>query len=930
MSRRLPSPSIGLRTVGRQLASQPAIVASVVVIVLVAALGLSLLPRSLETASREDLIATLTESLPAPRNLSVTQQYWYRPGRDDPMEIARRFGERFLQEQSTPLVNSVVASTDMVVTSPQFEVLPLPDGPERPAEQVFIDFRHQDAVWDLVEVREGRLPARGDHLTVQFPCPPDESECRPVSLQVIEVGITAETAEESHLAVGDRVLLVPNVVGDAAWESVPGSVLEGIRLVMEVTGIIELADPSLDIWFGDRTLHFPREVFVDLDHQWTESTGLIDPAAYPDVLQAVGGGGPPWWQLEWRYFFDPEQVARSDVNAIRDDLVRLRLANPVVQAGTQSSAVGTSLPELIGIHLDQREQTLRIMALTIAGIVATVTFALLALGILSTERQRQQLILARDRGASAPQVLMSRLYQAVAMTAVPVAAAYAAVAALIPDTAARTPRLMAVLLAVAAMAALVVPVWNLARLPLGTLRSEVTWPPQRNPRRVVFEVLLILVAVACVFLVRRRDPTTAVGFDWLLVATPALVGAAAGIVAVRLAGPISSVMSWLASRGRGAVSFVALRSVVQQPPRVRVPLAVLVVCMATASLSVVMTRSIEDGQLEGSWLTVGADYVLTNSGLPLPEGLTDVAGGETVHAAVFRSRTRIERQRTNANVVAIDAPRHDEVFGETPAASDFGRLATPTARGAIPAIVSSTWTSRTRPFVGQEMMIPVGDAEIDLEIIGMIDEYAGIRAPFVIVDRAAIEQAAETTLATTMALISGPRSLGGSLSELVAGSSATLVSRYDVLDELAADPMVRWATRGIAAAALLAAVVGVISIIAAFVIGAARRRQDLGYLRTLGLRGPQATMMTLIEQIPGVALALALGLVTGAVTSFALRPALDLSAFTGDRATPLTIDWVALAVLFGAALFLLVATGVIFVLVNRRQDLGQVLRVGDR
>ena len=178
-------------------------------------------------------------------------------------------------------------------------------------------------------------------------------------------------------------------------------------------------------------------------------------------------------------------------------------------------------------------------------------------------------------------------------------------------------------------------------------------------------MLLILVAAACVFMVRRRDPAAATGLDWLLVATPAVVGAAVGVITVRLVGPLSSMMSWCASRGPGAVSFVALRGVVQQPARVRTPLAVLVVCMATATLSLVLTRSIAEGQLDGSWQTVGADFVVTNSDLPLPAAVLDVEGGEVVHAALFTTRARFDNQRMNATVMAVDAARHEEVFGET-------------------------------------------------------------------------------------------------------------------------------------------------------------------------------------------------------------------------------------------------------------------------
>ena len=139
MSRRLPSPSLGLRTVFRQLSAQPGVVASVIAIVLLAAVGLTVLPRSLETASREDLLATLTESLPAPRNIAVDQVRTHRSGpAENPLGPARQWAAQFLERETTPLVRDVISSFDLVATSPMFEVRQLPDEPQRPPEPVFI------------------------------------------------------------------------------------------------------------------------------------------------------------------------------------------------------------------------------------------------------------------------------------------------------------------------------------------------------------------------------------------------------------------------------------------------------------------------------------------------------------------------------------------------------------------------------------------------------------------------------------------------------------------------------------------------------------------------------------------------------------------------------------------------------------------------
>ncbi len=932
MSRRMPSPSVGLRATLRQLIAQPAVMLSTGAIVLVAALGLSALPRSLELASRDDLRQTLTQAEIGRRSIAVSHEDVHRPGPGaDPLSQIRDRGLRFADQEMSDGLRSLVESQNMVVDSPQFAILHLPGTPERSSEPVFLDFRLLGDTTDLVQVARGRLPQPTESIEAQFECPPEEVECPPVELPVFEIALTSEMSAATHLGLEDRALLVPDR-SDRAWEGVPLRQLDAVRLVVEVAAIVELADPDLDVWFGDRRLHFPREVFLDLDNQWIEGTALLSPAAYGDVLEALGGGGPPWWRYAWRFFIDSEGVARSDLAEFSADLGLLRLAHSVSEPGSGALVLATRLPELVDEHLGQRAQTLRIMALTVAGIVATVSLATLALGVLMTERQRDQIVLARDRGASAPQVTTTRLYQALLMTLPPVVGAYMTTSLLLDDTAGATAYAIVLVLAVAVIAALLVPILGLARRPLGSIRSEESWR-SASPRRNVFEVALVFLAVVCVVLVRQRDPRATTDFDWLLVATPAVVGAAAGAITIRLAGPLALGLAWLSARARGAVSFLALRRSVRQSLGARTPLAVLVVCMATASLSVLTLRSIETGQEVGSWQEVGADFSVTSAGdgTPLSGMVTPEALGvdEVVSGATSAVRATLNQQRGPVTLWAVEASKHDEAFGDTPGDLGLGSLVAPTPTGELPAIVSDTWANRLRPQVGQVITVSVGDAVVTVEVVAVRPSLPGMDRWFVVVDKDRLEAATGEPVLSTQALVRGPRSLGPGITEAVADAGATVTSRYAVLDRLAEDPMVKWAGQGMSAGWLLAAGVGALSIVAALALGAARRRRDLGLLKTMGLENRGATAMTLIEQIPGVALATAIGLVTGAATLVAIRPSLDLGVLTGQRSSPVTIDWGLLGVVFLLALALLTVSGVIFVLVNRRQDLGQTLRVGE-
>lgn len=944
MSRRLPSPSLGLRAVGRQLFSQPAVVVSVAVIVFGAAFALTVLPRSLELASRHDLHETLTTAHPALRNIAVSQEFRHRSGPEgDRLSIARDRGERFAAREMSPSLIDVVESRDMLVESPQFSLVPVPGTPAVERDPVFLRFRHQDSIADVVEVTEGRLPAPAGEIEVQFECPPtpaepeDESEtpeeCPPTPVQVFEVALTEAMSQATRLDVGDQVLLVPDPQ-DRLWTGLAFEERDQIRVAIEVSGVVELPDSDLDIWYGDRNLHIPRIVLQD-DLRFVYGTALMSPDDYARLLRSITDRGPPWWRYEWRFFIDTDAVTRSDLDEFRGDVARLRLAHSSAPTGSGGVLVTTRLPELIDSHLAQRSQTLRVMALSIAGILATVTFAVLALGVLMTERQRAQLVLARDRGASAPQVTTSRLYQAALMTAPPAAAAYAAVSAVFPDTDKTTPYLVTLVLTGAVLAVLVASVVGLARLPLGALREHESWRRPHNPRRAVVEVLVIVVAMASVLLVRRRDPRATTELDWLLVATPALVGAAVGAITIRLAGPVASALSWLSSPFRGAVAFLGLRRVIQQPITARIPLAVIVVCMATASFSVVIQQSVVEGQINGSWLSVGADYAVSSPGLDTP--LSDAVGSETlgveeiVYATTYsNARATLFNQPVSVMLVALDSQRHEDVFGGTPGDLTLTALRTPPSESALTGIASVVWPTGSGPRVGQTVRVQLRGNDVDVEIVGVRSRHPGVDAvrPFIVVDRGELESVTGPSR-PTLALIRGPRSLGPMLTERLGDTGADVVSRYAELDRLAADPLVRWSVQGMTAAWLMAAAVGILSMVASLALGSARRRRDFGYLKTLGLDDRAATALTLIEQVPGVALASALGLVTGAATLVAIRPSLDLSVFTGERSTPIGIDWGLLGWVLVAAVALLAAAGVIFVLVNRRQELGRALRVGE-
>lgn len=934
----MPSPSLGLGTVARMLGSQPAVMVSTIAIVVTAVFGLSALPRSLEGASREDLHETLTEANPLLRNISVTQLFRHSPGRDgDRMGPARDRGDAFAKSEMTATVEEVVDGMDLVVESAQFSVRQLPGTtePSRSRGPTFIRFRYQDSAADHLEMVDGRHPAPSGDIELVFDCPDPEEECTPTQVPVVEVALSGSTAEEMHLEIGDRVLLEPDSK-DPLWVGLTGQETGSARYVLSVVGIFELADPGQELWERDRILYEPRVVLETLDSQFVYATALMSPDDYGRLARVVTPVvGPPWWYYEWRFVIDSDAVSRSELDTLREDLASWRLAHPSARAGSTAFLVSTRLPELIDVHLDQRSQTLKVMSLSIAGIFAVVTSAVLALGVLITERQRAQIILARGRGATAPQVATTRLYQAIFMTVPATAAAYAMGSAMFPNSSSPTPYLVSVMLAIAAIVVLVASVLGLARRQVGSLRDVDAWPRPPSPRRVVLESLAVILAASSVVLVRRREPATAVELDWLLIATPVLIGAVVGAATIRLVGPVAVALAWLFSKKRDVVSFVGLQRVAQQPVPARVPLAVLVICLAAASFSIMLHRSITSGQVVGSFQVVGADYSISagSRDVPLPGELTpsDMGSDQVAYATIFPdARATLRGRRASATLVAVDSESYESLFSGTPGAVPLGGLRDSSDQDSVAGIAPTTWPTA----IGEVVPVDLGEFDVQIEVVAVRDRHPGVDPvrPVIVVDRGALQAVTGQPIAPTVAYLQGPRSLGEKLEKSITERfpGMSIVSRYDELDAVTGDPLVRWAVWGLAASWVLAATVAVIGMLASLALGAVRRRRDFGYLKTMGLVDRQALWMTLIEQVPGVVLAGSLGLLTGVATAIAIRPAIDLTFFTGGVIpTPLVIDWTLLAGLLGLSVGLLLLAGAIFVVVNRHQDLGRLVGIGD-
>ncbi|MFZ0012727.1 MAG: FtsX-like permease family protein [Acidimicrobiia bacterium] len=957
--------SLGAAGIVSRLRAMPSVVVSVMTTVLVASFVLGAAPRLLDYVSEQDLRATVTNPAPAQRNLRSERATPLPAGpSDDAFLPLQRAGDAFARTEFPPSVQTVISDQHFLVDSPQFALAPLP-GDEAPHPfDMFLRFRYQDGIEENARVVSGSLPSPREPvpMLVGDGCPTDPSEradlmrrladadaaaeddldCMLADVPVFEIAVTAETLDTLGIGLDQMMLLTPDP-GDPLFFNAPGQTLNA-PTVVSVSGVIELTDPDLEYWYGDPSLHRPS-IEETADFRIIFATGLLSPDALGDLTDTTGDGS---WAQTWRYFVDPDLIVDEDLELLEDDLRRLQIEFSPISTIPAEMRVITQLPELLAGHREQRDQTVAMLSLAISGLFGVAVAVLALLSVLMTVRQRRSIVLTRSRGASPGQLTMTRFLETTILVAPAAAVGYLLAWLALPG---REDLFSYRLVVALAAVTIVISVWSAIPMftrRLGSLQSESSVSAGSGSRRLVFEALVLVVVIGAVLVLRRRgeieDGPAAGSFDALLAVTPLLIAITAGLVALRVFPLLAGISARVAALTRGAIAFIGFSRLVRRPLRESLPVAVVLVCVATAAISSIGRNSIETGQVISSWQVVGADFIAEGfrTGVNLPSRV-DVAGlapDRRTASGKLYTRARIETDAgfVNVDVLAIETDRYSELTAGTPGTIAFppgvGEPAAGTADDPVPVIASQTWPSEVHPVVGDQVELDLGRLRPVGVVVQIRESFPGI-APgrsFLVADLPTLASISELSLPPTVAYLRGSRldteTLRASLAEQ--SPTARLTSRYEILDEIVDDPFVSWSTVALDITFSFSLTLGVMAAISGLALGAATRRRDLGFLRTLGVVDHQATAVTAIEQLPTAVLATIMGLATGVLTASLLAPAIVLDGFTGQVVpTRLLIDWPSLVTL-GLVVIGSLAAGIgIFVLVSRRDDLGRALRVGD-
>jgi putative ABC transport system permease protein len=525
--------------------------------------------------------------------------------------------------------------------------------------------------------------------------------------------------------------------------------------------------------------------------------------------------------------------------------------------------------------------------------------------------------LARSRGASGRQVVVPAVVEGL-LIAVPGAVIAAVLAIALVPAGTVSPSV------IAAAAVVAISVVVIASTVVSIARSR--GPDQRDGdrvvgrvsgRRLVFEGLIVVLAIGGAYLLRQRglaavgSAGAVEGFDPLIAAVPVLIGVAAGIVVVRLYPLALRLVASIARRGRGLVIVLASRRATEGGASS----AVLLVLLATATVAAFAATaldSLDTGADVAAWQSVGGSYRLQAPTGPVPTDLDAMAlPGATVAAGVFEGSVPAGPAGPQVLFALADAGPMAEALAGTPADPMFPAGFTTPGSGPIPAIISTSLAEAPRGVkLGDEFTSSIEGYALQYKVVEVRDGFAGLPRDrsWVIASREWFQgQAPDSRVVPIWEIVSAPSTPPDAMRAAVTAMSPTVgtTSQQEEATALRTAPVTE-AVRGlILAAALVTAGYAALGVAAALALSGIARTVEVARLRTLGLTGRQAVALAIAEHGPSTLTGFVIGGLLGVALFQVLRSALGLGGLVGSPVdVPLEI---------GAGPLLLILLGMIIV-----------------
>ncbi|HXR27653.1 MAG TPA: FtsX-like permease family protein [Candidatus Baltobacteraceae bacterium] len=727
------------------------------------------------------------------------------------------------------------------------------------------------------------------------------------TITTFEAAIADDAAQALQVGVGTHLVLAPEPTD-------PYAVGRQMHAAVIIVGTYRPTDRADPYWIDDATVEGATIRALDPEHPKVDTSLLLSPDAYPALLTtaiprpATDDEPVPLESIlplhyEWRFYLDVDQMRSTQVGPLIQAMRRTESLFPVgVPAINGPAAARVSLQSGL-LHLLEQHQARWVAAQAVLAVAAigsgAVAVATLGLVILLAARQRRRtIVVARERGASRGQLVLATLLEGAVIIGPPAVAAVLLARALVPATIGHLTLAAAVVVAAGALALFVLAV---ATALVGPLRGQGAGPAaarRASGRRVVLEALFVVGAAGAAVVLRQRGlvapavPATALppsGPDLAIAAVPALVGLAAGLVALRLYPWPMRGLAYLAARRRGVVPVLAWRRATRGGPG-GVVLLILLTCTASAAFAAATLVHLDSGAELAAWQTVGAPYELVSRGGLLPSSIVPASlPGVTTAASGFTAQVTLSTGSIR-QLVAVDAPQYETIARGTPVDPQLPAAMLSPRADPLPVAVSPSLASEDHPLkLGDVFQVTVAGIRVNLQVAAFRSSFPtlALDAPFVLVARQQLAALAPPGLpGPSFAFLAAP---DGALAAITtasagapAGSDVQVVQRTAVAQANRAMPATLAVVEGVAAAAILSFAYAALAVAAALALAAAGRAVEAAHLQTLGLTRRQAVLLVATEFGPMVLVAFLGGLLLGAGLFIFLEDSLGLADLIGS------------------------------------------------
>lgn len=458
--------------------------------------------------------------------------------------------------------------------------------------------------------------------TVAGAMPPDilvgsDSRGRPTSSPEIPVVILEETARRQRLAVGDQLLLVPY------WDdALPFG-------VARIAAIARPKDPGDRYWQAAASQDVARlqdQNFVPLyvsEKTYLSGVGRLFPKMLSDY--------------SWSLMVDPSRIDVRNAPLAEfgleraDDQLRSRLHSYLSRTDLDKVLRQFSTKDLFG-----RIPLLIVMLM----VMAIILYYLVMVANVVVDRHLGEIALLRSRGADAAQVLGLYMWEALALSFVAFiigpfvawlgsailgrtpAFSDLTLGKMLPATLTPAAILMALAGAAVSFAALLAPTIKGLRLDLVKYKAGAARPdaaPFFN--RYYLDILIAIIAGLLFWeLVQRGSvvSTTLLGrqaVDNALLAAPALILLAVGLLFLRVFPYVMQCCGWVASRFGAAWMTLALWYMARRPLPYALPILLLMLASSIAMFAANFGATVEQSYRDRAAYAVGSDARFTGSGL---------------------------------------------------------------------------------------------------------------------------------------------------------------------------------------------------------------------------------------------------------------------------------------------------------------------------